>query len=326
MIVKTNLDIQKKYFPEIYLSYSKDNSKEIAITKLEKLDEIEEEKIIQIVCDNPYPILREIFMVPEYMLRKYTLDEYEEFQLVKGVYESADDLGKKLKIVYPIPFNLKYHNVIISKKVQKDIINRRSIVFIIKENLNLFESNYLKKISYKVETISDLNQLELKLLEHRPVYKLEYLTISNRKVEKLNDKRKVLTEEYKNILLSDLIKIVIDSNEESSKLIVKKLEDKLINSYKKEGLTIIRTFLRKGSFLNNFKIVERYIKNEEELIKVVSGNYRVTLEKYILNLSVNKKSRQLGLLLNGEIKDFENILSISLNSLIDFSRRIGDDI
>ena len=325
MEFKKNLNIQKIYFPKIYNSYLKSDSKEIAATKLEEFDEAEAEKFIQIICNKPYDVLRKVFMVPEYMLHEYNLDDYEEFNLVKSVYESSEDFEKKLKINYLIPFNIKYNNVIISKKINKHISYKRNRILILKENLDIFEKRYLKDIGHKVENLSNLSELETKLLEFRPAYNIQHLIMLNIIEKKQHNQGETLKEDYKNTILSDLIKIIIEHNEESSKIIVEKLGKQLISSYEKEGLTIVSSFLKEGNFLNNFKIVDIYIKNKQELLNLITGNYWNGIEKYVVNLKGNKKSRQIALFLDGEIKALDAILSISLNNLIDNLRRNGDE-
>jgi hypothetical protein len=321
--IKRNLDFQKRYFPEIHACYLDKLNNEVALTILKEPKEYTEEKYIQIVSDDISNIVTRIFKIPSYLLNQFEIDDIEEIHLIKDIHESIESFGRILEIKYPYPYVLSIDKVIVSNKVKKEVSINRMKIYILK-NLSIFEKNYLKNSQFKIENLSDTNQLEKCLINFKPTYKIKHLIIQNSKKNQNEDKTIRTTDEYKNIIIGNLVKIVLNSKEDNAKITVKKLIKYIVKEYENESVKIVKNFMT-DNFLKNFKIVQICINNKEKFLEHLDDKYLNEIESYIEEIRKNEKSKQLALLLDGKVKELDKILSNTLSYLMNDVKIMGDE-
>lgn len=321
MNISENLKFQKENFKSVYNGYLKGNDSEIAIAK-EPIN-YEEEKNIQIITESIVDILINVFKIPRYIINNIELDNYDEIYLVKDINPAVEDYGKILEIRYLYPYILKVEKIVITKKVRKLKENNLIKIYNLKR-LDIFEKKYLKNIDYKVEYIKDLDELCNNLMSLKPEYRLDRLFLNKSKKEKLEETEYIIDEDYKEMIIGDLVKIVINSQEDDPKEVVNKLIKFTYGKYKNNSLHIIKNFIN-DDFLNNFKIVDIYMENEEQLKNLLNNKFIKDLEKYIKQIKELKKSEQIALLVNGEVKKINDILVMVLSNLVNDLSRVGDE-
>lgn len=320
MNISENLKFQKKYFPTMYNEYLKEDDSELAIAQ-GHID-YEEERNIQIIAESILDVLVDGFKIPRHILNDVELDGYDEVHLVKDSNSLIEDYGKILEIRYLYPYILKVEKVVITTKVKKLKENNLIKVYNLKK-LDVFEKRYLKNVDYKVEYIESLDELCGNLRSLKPEYRLDRLLLNKSKKEKFEG-IKYIDEDYKEMVISDLVKKVINYQEKSSKEIVRNLVEFIYEKYEKTSLNIIKPFIN-YDFLNNFKVVDIYMYNKEQLKKLLNNEFLKDVEKYITRIKKLKKSEQIALLVNGEVKKINDILVMVLSKLVNDLSKMGDE-
>lgn len=318
--VKENLDLQMKYFPNIYNSYLNKEKDEVAVTEEEEFIEYTKESCIHIISDSIEEILLSIFKISKCMLIDIDFENIEEVHLIKHFSTNIDEYGKILEVKYPYPYILKVNKVIIGKKINKKIYSNIMKIFLLKK-LNLFERNYIKELNYKVEYIESLEVLEETLTKFKPKYNFKNLIEIKESNPYTNEYG--IREEYKDIIILDLIKIVVDSEKKDKVYIVKNIINYINKKFEEESLNILKYYMT-DDFLNNYKIIDNYIKTKNKWIKLINKKYISNLEEYIEKIILNKKSEQITQLLNGKLKELDHKYMDLLNNLIKKLNRVGE--
>lgn len=318
--VKENLDLQMKYFPSIYNSYLNKEKDELAVTEEEEFIEYTKESCIHIISNSIEEILFRVFKISKCVLIGIDFENIEEVHLIKHFSTNIDEYGKVLEVKYPYPYILKVNKVIIGTKINKKISSNIMKIFLLKK-LNLFERNYIKELNYKVEYIENLENLEETLINFKPKYNFKNL-IGIKESNPYTNKYSI-REEYKDIIILDLIKIVVDSEKKDKAYIVKNIINYINKKFEEESLNILKHYMT-DDFLNNYKIIDNYIKTNNKWIKSINKKYVSNLEEYIEKIILNKKSEQITQLLNGKLKELDCEYMDLLNNLIKNLNRVGE--
>ncbi|MPQ44315.1 hypothetical protein [Clostridium tarantellae] len=325
MDILENLRFQKEKFPEIYNSYKNNSSIEVASTLLQ-LDDYERNNNIFILTENFEDILLKAFNIPKYMLINYDLGNYNLIYLYKDFEEKLDVRDDILEIYYPYVYNLQIDKVIISNKIKRDSMNNIDTLFMLKE-ISLFEKSYLKKCQYKVKRINEISDLKDIFISFKPSYNESELVnkINKSNLFKTKNIDTYLDEHYKISVSMDFIRSINKDNNKQIFEIINELITKSMRIYEKESKNILKEYIN-NNFISNYKLIDSYLNNKNNLQKFLNENFKKELRKRLKetnNKSTDKvkgsdifKSRNLVNLLNSDISKIDEYLSYSLSSLI----------
>jgi len=310
--VKENLDFQKNNFPHIYNLYLNNTLSEVVLTD-DNIDiEYTPKEYIQIVTNEVESVVFDVFKIPNYEFGNINLNNYKEIHLIKDVNTYIEDYGNILEIRYHYPYILKANKVIISKTVKKDDVENKIDIFILKK-LSIFENRYLKSCLHRVTQINDIDELEECLINYKAKYCFKEFLDTQESSNK--DEVKVTKQDYKNMIIGELIKIVIDSNENNDEIIVDRLIEYINNKHKDEMMNVLNYFMT-DRFVTNFKLVQIYMRSNNAWMESLNKEYKKSLQSYMKSISSKKKSEKVALLLDGKLKDLENLFVNSINNFI----------
>jgi len=310
--VKENLEFQKNNFPHIYNLYLNIALEETAVTD-DNIDiEYTPKEYIQIVTNEVESVVFDVFKIPNYEFGNINLNNYKEIHLIKDVNTYIEDYGNILEIRYHYPYILKVNKVIISKTVKKDDVENRIYIFVLKK-LSIFENRYLKSCLHRVTQINNIDELEKYLINYKAKYCFKEFLDTQENSNK--DEIKVISQDYKNMVIGELIKIVIDSNENNEEIIVDRLIEYINTKHKNDMINILSYFMT-DRFVTNFKLVERYMRANNAWMESLNKEYKKSLQSYMKSISSKKKSEKVALLLDGKLKDLENLFVNSINNFI----------
>lgn len=319
--IKENLDFQKNNFPNIYNSYLNATLSEVALTA-ENIDiEYTQKEYIQIVTNEPNDVVFKLFKIPIYEFIDINLNDYKEIHLIKDVNTCIEGYGNILEIKHCYPYILNAKKVIISKTVKKDDVENRIDIFVLKK-LTIFEKRYLKSCLHRVTQMNDIDELEQYLINYKAKYKFSEILD---RVENYNkSKIKSMNQDYKDMVIGELIKIAIESDGKNNNIIVDKLI-KYINTKHKDELLNVLSYFMTDRFVTNFKLVEIYMMSKNTWINSINKNYKNGLQVYINSISAKKKSEKIALLLDGKLNELEKLFVNSINNFILDLRKVGDE-